>query len=191
MSTQPSGFVMLHFGPMSTTDMGTVSDILGEDTKMDTNVARLAGANFAFGPADALDALKARLVPAARLQAEAQHPTLDTDAITWLVEGQRGLSSEAMFSHLTGVAISKPNDRTAYPRDPDDLRRCRLLLDAVPALHNQIGTMASLSPIWAGLIAHWDELCALMDDETPQWRSGHGAAPRTYARMRAIFQGTA
>jgi len=187
MDAQPSGFVILHFGPMPISAMQKISKMADKDAVMDTNAARLAGASFAIGPAEALDSLKERLFPYARQQAEQAHPSLSPDAITWLVEGQRGLSAEAIFSHLTGIPISKPHDATAYPRDPDDLRRCRLLLEAVPALQGQIARMADLSPIWARLVGAWDALCAQMDTENPDWREGRGSNPATYEQMKAVI----
>jgi len=187
MSTQPSGFVILHFGPMPLSAMQQMSKMTAEDAVMDTNVARLAGASFAVGPREALDSLKERLVPAAIQQAKEEHPDLEPDALSWLVRGERGLSSDAIFSHLTDTPVSKPHEASAYPRDPDDLRRCRLLLEAVPSLQGQMSRMAALSPIWARLVDQWDALCAQMDAESPDWREGRGASPQTYDQMQALI----
>lgn len=106
-------------------------------------------------------------------------------AIEWLRRGERGVSSEAIFSHLTGVPIGA---RWMHPpSDPDDLRRCRLLLAQVPEFAARIGEMAGVSDQWARLVARWDELCALMDEEAPGMR---GAAPRTFDLMQYLVYGT-
>jgi hypothetical protein len=109
-------------------------------------------------------------------------------AIEWLRSGERGVSSEAIFEHLTGVPVG---DRwgSTYPADSWDLRRCRLLLEAVPAFRLRLGEMSGACSVWARLVARWDELCALMDEEAPDWRDGQWA-PRTYDLMRNLIGGT-
>lgn len=97
-------------------------------------------------------------------------------AIEWLRNGERGSSSETIFYCLTQLPIKRWS--STYPSDPDDLRRCRLLLDTVPEFRARLGEMAQVSQQWAALVAHWDELCALMDEEAPS-----GQCPKTYARM--------
>lgn len=108
---------------------------------------------------------------------------LPAGAPEWLRSGARGTSSEVIFSHLTGIPIA--GDRLDEPADPDDLRRCRLLLEAVPTFRTELHRMAEVGPAWAALVDRWDELCALMDREAPDWREGRGAMPRTYALMRS------
>src|SRR3546814_9427646 len=81
-------------------------------------------------------------------------------AARWLVQGERGLSSMAIFSHLTGYPGNKQN----HPRDPDDLRRCRKLLEQVPEFRSpRFDLMANVSEIWSGFVTQWDDLCEVMD----------------------------
>jgi hypothetical protein len=105
--------------------------------------------------------------------------------VQWLANGERGASSNAIVQHLTGIRTS--HYEPCAPQDPADLRRCRLLLARVPSLAWRIGEMASCSPEWARLVLHWQELCALMDDESPGWSEGVGRAPKTYALMRKLL----
>ena len=94
-----------------------------------------------------------------------------------------------MFTHLTGVSALGghwPKWGVHYPHDPDDLSRCRKLLEAVPELKPLLPRMAEASPVWAELVSRWDELCALMDAEAPQWRDGQGSAKKTYALMQEL-----
>jgi hypothetical protein len=108
-----------------------------------------------------------------------------TDPLTlWLLTGERGLSSEAMVRHLTGSGSGRPD----HPYDPADLRRCRLLVERVPAIARDLANMRTASPTWARIIDHWDELCSLMDSESPNWRKGRGNAPKTYALMRKLLE---
>lgn len=108
--------------------------------------------------------------------------TLPPGAANWLRHGERGTSSEVIFAHLTGLPIAGRYNWP--PLDPVDLRRCRLLLAAVPAFRARLHEMAELGPEWAALVERWDDLCALMDREAPGM---HGSAPQTYQRMRHIL----
>lgn len=110
---------------------------------------------------------------------------LPAGAADWLRTGERGISSEAIFSHLSGIPVSGRWGLRA-PQDPSDLRRCRLLLEAVPAFRAELHRMAEVSEEWTALVERWDELCATMDEEAPEWREGRGSAPETYALMRAL-----
>ena len=97
----------------------------------------------------------------------------------WLISGNCGLSSMAMVTHITGFGGG-----IEHPLDPDDLRRCRLLVERVPLIRHNLQKMATCSPVWARIVASWVELCALMDAEAPEWRNGIGSAPQTYALLK-------
>lgn len=90
-----------------------------------------------------------------------------------------GLSSEAMAWHLAGMGWPG-ND---HPCDPSDLNRCVKLLRAVPELRARLGRMRKVSPIWARLLARWDELERLLAEEIAE---GTGSAPRTYNLMKEL-----
>jgi len=114
--------------------------------------------------------------------------SLPAGASDWLRTGERGISSEAIFSHLTGIPVCG-HWGLRPPADPDDLRRCRLLLEAVPAFAAELHRMAEVSEEWAALVERWDKICATMDREVPEWRERRGSAPETYAIMRAAVNG--
>lgn len=106
-----------------------------------------------------------------------------TDNINkWLATGERGISSEAIVSHLTGVNISGLWGMSP-PSDPDDLRRCILLLEAAPELKAEFPRMAECGRRWKRLVEEWDSLVALLKEECPDLE---GSAPKTYKRMQAI-----
>lgn len=108
---------------------------------------------------------------------------LSRAAVEWLAHGDRGTSSETIFSRTTSVAATLYE---STPSDPDDLDRCRKLLEQVPECRDNFQRMREVSPVWAKLVDGWAELCAQMDAEAPQWRKGHGAAPDTYAVMQSL-----
>lgn len=109
----------------------------------------------------------------------------------WLRSDDTGQSSLAMARHLAplaGIGVEVPlghyADGTEHPSDPSDFGRCSRLLGAVPELRPHLESMASLSPAWASLAGHWEELEALHREETPA-----GKAPRLYRRMRDLIEG--
>ena len=107
---------------------------------------------------------------------------------SWLANGERGTSSDMIFETMTGLPTNNAfRCFGGYPSDPDDLSRCRRLLDQVPEFRARLGEMARHGKEWAALVKHWDELCALMDEEAPRWMTHReGRAPKTYELMRQL-----
>lgn len=181
-----AGVVMLGFGPQPIRFLSDATKVCGKDAVMDPDVARMAGANIAVGPRAALEDLRKRLEAGALQAVTSASPGLSANAAQWLANGERGMSSEALFSRLSGVDCSE-FDRTAHPYDPDDFRRCRLMLEACPELADNLHHATDLSPQWAALIGSWLTLCETMDAETPNWRSPHGDgqfANKTYSLIK-------
>lgn len=114
--------------------------------------------------------------------------SLSDDAVKWLTDGQHGASSRTMFDR---ILLGRDYDVwKSYPLDPDDFRRCELLLRQVPEMRANLWMMAGVRPEWRALIEHWDEIVALIEEEVPgafdypgrRW----GRAPRAYAFMAKI-----
>lgn len=114
-------------------------------------------------------------------------PEMQQSLMEWLAGGARGLSSDAIVSHLTGLRTQN-DGRDDHPWDPADLRRCRLLLEKVPGLQQEFWRMATRSGPWAALVSRWQDLCEEMDRESPEWRTGKGRADRTCQRMRELTE---
>jgi hypothetical protein len=101
---------------------------------------------------------------------------------TWLASGERGSSSETIVGRFLGLGITQYE---CEPSDPDDLRRCALMLAACPEVKAWLPKMASVSPAWKRLIDQWDELVALMWAEA--LKNGN-QCPKTFKRMqRAVY----
>ena len=114
-------------------------------------------------------------------------PSAYGDLTAWLLRGERGVSSNAIADTLThGESRRHAGD---YPRDPDDFRRCELLLRAVPAMRADLHRMATQGPEWAALVEHWDEVVAMLEAELPAIFAprSYGRAHRTYAYMQKLF----
>lgn len=119
---------------------------------------------------------------------------LSREAINWLATGERGISSNAMFQVILGVpALSSPWDTVPYgnPEDPDDFRRCLLLVESVPEVKQYLKDMKYCSKMWSDLIDHWDELCDIFKKECPDWKNRfckEVSCEKTYNRMREIIE---
>jgi hypothetical protein len=93
----------------------------------------------------------------------------------WLATGERGISSEAIVTQLTGVHFRGTGWAWCTPRDAGDWRRCEVLLREVPEARQHLGRMTA-NPEWAPLVGAWDELVALADE----------AFFRRYRHIRAL-----
>lgn len=115
---------------------------------------------------------------------------LPKGVLQWLSTGERGVSSETIVEHLYGIPLTGRWGKS-HPYDPDDLRRCLLLLQASPETRDRLNDMATCSSAWARLIARWDELERLFLEEAgANGLSCTGwSAPRTYKAMKDILNG--
>ncbi len=106
-----------------------------------------------------------------------------TSITMWLAVGERGLSSEAIA--LTTLGLRPTGRRASWPLDPADLRRCLLLLEAVPETReNGLLVLAKRCPRWAALVKVWDRLSETLRSETGENLPPRGSAPKTYALMQ-------
>jgi len=107
-------------------------------------------------------------------------------ALTWLRVGQRGISSEAIFSHLTGVRVHREWFWYEVPFDSADFRRCQLLLEMVPEFQARFHEMKTVSPYWAMLVDEWPRLVAIFDTACPAWRETGGYSSALDQRLQDI-----
>lgn len=101
--------------------------------------------------------------------------SIERRALVWALGRDAGASSMAIMSFMLGL----DEDRTySYPHDGGDLGRCLRLLDRIPEWKPRMVEMRKVSPQWAALVDHWDELVA-------KYAAKH---PRLYERMQAILR---
>lgn len=121
-------------------------------------------------------------------------------ALQWLRSGNTGLSSVAIFGHMTGAGPDRSGfEKWSWPIDPADFARCRLLLEAVPEWRSRLAEMGEHNVEWLRLVDRWDDISASMDSEVPDWRahvsvggigkSNHQSAILTYNVMKAALRG--
>lgn len=167
------------FGPISVSDFGMLTHGFSKKALMSADIADKIGASLVIGEPDDLDGLRQLGLPVSEKRhadyLAATHLGLHKVAM-WLRTRERGASSNAMCKRIFGV----PEDAgSAYPHDPDDLRRCLLFLDACDA-HDKVPLMADVSTQWACLVARWDDLMVIFREEMAAGKT----APRTYALIK-------
>ena len=178
-------------GSVPLCDIGALLKMLPDGAVIDARAAKHLGVVIVAGMPE--DTKKLLNLPACdAIQTEARHAKsggLSEQAQQWLLRGERGMSSDCIFATLTKQEMR--NTWNAYPHDPADLRRCRLLMELVPEFAPRIGEMNSVSLEWTRLADKWELLCTTMDAECPDWRKGGGSAQKTYALMRECIEGAA
>lgn len=112
---------------------------------------------------------------------------LSNAAIMWLASGRRGISSNTIFTHLTGIDAMEGWSKS-HPYDPADFDRCLNLLDKVPEFRELLPKMRTCSPVWDALIDRWDEIeKSHLDEVGLGWTKGE-AAPKTYDLIQSIIR---
>lgn len=100
--------------------------------------------------------------------------------LDWIVGNDTGTSSQTIWAVLMGAT---PRHRST-PSDPSDFGRCYRLLKLMPAWRARLSEVATRYPEWSALVAHWDELTTLYEQEL---NTPNGMAPKTYARMKELI----
>ena len=108
----------------------------------------------------------------------------------WLAIGERGISSNAIA--LTTLDLYPTGHDAWWPLDPADLRRCLLLLEAVPEAREEgLVVLAKRCPKWAALVKIWDRLSETLRSEIGENLPPRGSAPGTYALMQEALDSAA
>lgn len=81
----------------------------------------------------------------------------------WLEHGERGVSSETIFQTIDGRIILE--HEKCHPLDPDDFRRCYLLLKTIPEWKDKLYMMEKVSPVWSELVDNWDRLSEILEEQ--------------------------
>lgn len=186
----------LVFGALSLNQLNDLTQHGSPDDVLSPDLARLVGATFAYGTTAAVQALTARVrAEKLAMSRPASLASLEPEAQDWAVAGEVGLSAATIFAWITGIKLdhhaAQTDMPTDFPHDPADLRRCRLLLEAVPSFAERFQrVMPQVSPAWAALTAHWSTICDTMDLECPSWRSpsDHATCHDTYRLMNRVIE---
>lgn len=159
-----------------------------DEAVMSIDIANQIGATFVIGEPEDVKNLGQRDLPAsADRKSDAEYARklgLSDGVINWLLKGKRGASSNAMCKAFFGVPKSATRN---HPLDVSDLARCFQFLSVVaPEDLMLMEKIASLSPEWAALESHWNELTASFVSECGADLNG-GSAPKTGELMMNIL----
>ncbi|MEJ6002745.1 hypothetical protein [Paucibacter soli] len=111
------------------------------------------------------------------------YAALKPEAVRWLAHGHRGVSSNTLFALIYGIQTGVDEGSRMAPADSGDFRRCRLMADDIPGARQRILGITDIRAIGyqrdriLTVVKHWDALCALMDSESPDWRSPKASSP--------------
>lgn len=108
--------------------------------------------------------------------------------LKWFAGPGVGSSSKLMACVAAGIKYEDRFDDKPHPHDPDDMNRCLKLMAAVPGVRGALGEVAKVSPVWAALIARWDEIEASFLAEAGIDWSKSRSAPKTYKLMQSIIR---
>lgn len=123
--------------------------------------------------AKAFEGMHERCKPSERGAARMRYASADE----WYASWDTGISSRTIFATFRGYGL---DGGPGVPHDPDDFGRCYRLLKVAPDWRANLRRVAERHS-GVGLVAHWDRLEALYEEELPT-----GSAPRLYALMQEI-----
>ena len=106
----------------------------------------------------------------------------------WLKFGDRGISSEKIFSVLTGITILKDSwDKFGtHPSDPSDFNRCSKLVKSIPELKTKLYKMKKESVVWAKIIDNWDKLEKMLEETVRQEQATGKNDGKMYKFMKSL-----
>lgn len=82
----------------------------------------------------------------------------NTRALWWIINGETGLSSKTIWSAMMGVECQ----RQYLPSDPDDFRRCYILLQVVQEWKPRLSELNKLGKGFENLSTNWDKLSDML-----------------------------
>lgn len=97
----------------------------------------------------------------------------------WYHGPDSGISSKVICGVATGAHyIPHP---ASTPQDPGDFGRCYRLLKLFPWMREKLASVAIMFPHWRTLVADWDGLTRLYEEELPS-----GRAPKLAKRLNKL-----
>lgn len=94
---------------------------------------------------------------------EPEAKTEEQNADWWLKNGEQGISSKTMFFYLSGRKF-KLVDYESTPSDPDDFKRCYLLIKAVPQFRDKLHLLKSVNQTWSNIVDNWGKLTEMYEE---------------------------
>ena len=81
----------------------------------------------------------------------------------WIIYGEVGISSKTIWSVMTGVVREPVSQYDIFrhfdvPHDPDDFKRCYLVLVLFPEWKKHLSEVAEIFPKWGPMVRSWEEM---------------------------------
>lgn len=176
--------------PIPIDDLVSLTAGMPKGALMSTKLAARLGASIVAGIPDDLDALDQSVAPVFEAETKAKYSAqgLSPEAIAWLANGERGVSSDTIFTKMTGVDTGV--EIFDIPHDAWDFMRCRKLLEQCPEIASKFHKEMARDPKWEPLVKNWKRICDSLDKEAPDWRNTRRMEyPRETGKlMRKIIQ---
>jgi len=99
-----------------------------------------------------------------------QSKDIETRAFWWFQNGERGMSSEAIWY----CCMNKISGRIDHPYDPADFGRCYKLFKAVPEWRqgHYVKLISHMSPEWTNLMKNWNKLTEMYEENVrTDWKN--------------------
>jgi len=156
--------IKVFFGSIPISELATHLAGCPDDWVISPGLGRLVGASMLVGSPEGIDRYRAKAKPGPARRAEVQavmDAGLSVAAVKWVLCGDRGASSDALFAACTGVDVGgRTEGRAVAPSDRADFERCASLQENVPECAS-VFPAAMLSPLWTQIVAAWPRLLVL------------------------------
>ncbi len=178
-------------GSVPLNDMEMLTHGFSKKAVMSPHIADKIGAAFVIGELENIKKMEASELPlSSKRTAEKQAAlknNLPDKVLNWIVNGERGNSSNTICQAIYGIPDPQERVYTEYPFDIADLRRCMLFLETLDYDGKQLfEKVADLSPEWNRLYKSWNEISDCYYFETD---NHYGYAPKTHDLMKKVISG--
>ena len=105
--------------------------------------------------------------------------------LTWLLYGERGISSDTICSALCGIEIPEffkcnYHSMPDVPHDSSDFRRCYLLLKLIPEFRDRLHEIIDKYPKWKPYVENWSKMTLIFESDV----DSDGWSKKLYDFMR-------
>jgi len=80
--------------------------------------------------------------------------SVEKRAAEWIVSGDTGVSSEAIWAVMMGVNA----EWASVPWDSEDFGRCLRLIEKIPEWKKRLPEVVEKHSSWKGVVRFWDEI---------------------------------
>jgi len=156
------------YNPMPLSMMQAASKLAGKKAVMDIGFGQRIGAMVIGTPSNLkkLRTRKFKYCESYLRDAEAASQAGKKELAHWILEGDRGTSSNVLANAIFGIPSVKPSDNPSTPSDADDFNRCVKMLGSTGVgKDHALAAMRTISPSWARITNMYDDLLAALEHD--------------------------